>query len=232
MRTAARLAVLAAALACPALLSSRTWQAAPGASEQDRTFLVAAHQSNLAGIAAGRAAEQKGSSAGVRGLGARLAADHRALDASLQKVAGQLSVSLPPTPDAAQQRQLAAVSARSGAAFDRAWIASRIADHRQTTAAGQTELSAGTNSQVKGLARAAAPVVRTHLDMLRRLGGHDGTGVSADGALAAAGPAWWRSRAAWVLTAVGLVLVAFAALVPGRAQARLPLLRTRVRPQG
>jgi putative membrane protein len=177
------------------------------ANAQDRAWLVAAHQSNLTEIAAGKAAQQKATSTVVREHGRLFITDHTRLDASLQKVASGLGVTLPSTPNAAQRATLAAVSAKSGAAFDSAWLTSQLAGHRAAKAAGQAELAGGSDPTVLAAAKAAAPVVQMHLTMLEQATGTTPTGVNAGtGGQAAHLPG---IRTSWVL--FGLALLAGAA---------------------
>jgi putative membrane protein len=178
--------------------------AAPNA--QDRAFLVAAHQSNLTEIAAGRAAQRKATTSVVREHGQIFIRDHTRLDSSLQQVANNLGVTLPNTPNAAQRATLASVSAKSGAAFDSAWLSSQVAGHRAAKAAGAAEVSGGSDASVLGLAKTAAPVVQMHLSMLEQATGTAPSGVDAGtGGQAAGAPA---TRTGWVLFGVGLVAAA------------------------
>ncbi|UNX55089.1 DUF4142 domain-containing protein [Georgenia sp. TF02-10] len=140
-------------------------------SEQDTTWMVAAHQSNLAEIAAGTAAQEQASSPEVREMGATLITDHQKLDADLTAAAEQLGVDLPDAPTPEQQAALEQVKAQQGAAFDTAWIASQIEGHQMTIAATTQEISAGTDPTVVALAEAASPVVQGHLDHLRQMSG-------------------------------------------------------------
>jgi putative membrane protein len=190
-----------------ALAAPTAVQAQSPVTQQDRDFLVAAHQSNLAEIAAGNTAQSKGASATVRDLGARMVADHTKLDAALAPVAAQLGVALPGTPNAEQQNQLAQVSAKSGQAFDAAWLAAMIAGHRQTLAAIQTELSNGSSEQVKQVAQTAQPVVQDHLNMLLAAnGGAANAANSGTGGQAASLPLP-QLLAGAVLAALGALLL-------------------------
>jgi putative membrane protein len=135
-------------------------------NEQDRTFLRKAHQGNLAEIQAGQAAQDMGASQAVKDLGARLVSDHTKMDDDVSRVAKQAGVDLPDKPSAAQRRQLGEVAGKSGEAFDRAWLATQIAGHRQSLANGATELRKGSSPEVKQLATDAKPIVQKHLDLL------------------------------------------------------------------
>lgn len=216
-----RLAVIGTAgigLAVTAVGLTRTSASAAAApSRQDRAFLVAAHQSNLTEIAAGSAAQRRATTEVVRHHGAIFARDHTRLDASLRQVARRLAVPLPDAPNAEQQATLDSVSANPGPAFDRAWLASQLAGHREAKANGQKELAQGSDATVKQLARTAAPVVQMHLSMLEQAAGAVPSGVDAgDGGQAAVSPEGMRLGR----VLVGLALVAtagmFAALRPRR----------------
>lgn len=182
-----------------------TTTAAPSA--QDRAFLVAAHQSNLTEMAAGKAAQQKATTQVVREHGALFIRDHTRLDASLQQVARTLGVDLPGTPNPAQQATLASVSAKSGSAFDQAWLTSQLAGHRAAKAAGSTEIATGSDATVVALAKTAAPVVQMHLSMLEQATGTTPTGVDA-GTGGQAATTGGGMLLGWVLVGLGLLAAA------------------------
>ncbi len=168
--------------------SAATASAAP--SSQDTTWMVAAHQSNLTEIAAGKAAQEKASSQAVKDLGAMFIEMHTALDADVTAGAKTLGVSLPSAPSAAQQATLASVGANSGAAFDSAWISSQLAGHRTTLAATQKEVSSGSDATAIKLATASTPVVKQHITSLEALSGTPSAVQAGDGGQAAT-PAPW-----------------------------------------
>jgi putative membrane protein len=210
MRTSLRrLAVIATAgvgLAVTAVGAAAASASTTAPNAQDRAFLVAAHQSNLTEIAAGQAAQQKATTDVVRQHGQIFIRDHTRLDASLRQVAQQLNVALPDAPNAQQKATLASVSAKSGAAFDQAWLTSQLAGHRAAKAAGQQELAGGSDAAVLGLARTAAPVVQMHLSMLEQATGTAPGGADAGtGGQAATGPG---GTAGWALIGIGLLAAA------------------------
>jgi putative membrane protein len=204
-----RLAVIGAAGAGLALTAvgaagASTTAAAPNA--QDRAWLVSAHQSNLTEIAAGQAAQQKATTAVVRQHGQLFITDHTRLDASLRQVASSLGVALPSTPNAAQRATLASVSAKSGAAFDSAWLSSQLAGHRAAKAAGNAELANGSDPSVLNAAKTAAPVIQMHLTMLEQATGTAPTGADAGTGGQAATDSGIRTG--WVLLGLGLLAAA------------------------
>lgn len=178
--------------------------------------MVAAHQSNLAEIAAGTAAQDQATTAEVREMGATLIADHEALDAGLVALAEELGVDLPDQPSPEQEAALTEVREQQGEAFDTAWIATQIEGHRMSLAAGQEEIANGSDEDVIALAEAAAPVIQRHLDHLLTMSG--GAPGAVPGGIAPDGTTDSLGLAAVVLGAV--VLAGAAAVVVRRRQVR------------
>jgi putative membrane protein len=206
LRRLALIGVAGAGLALTAAgVAGASSTAAPNA--QDRAFLVTAHQSNLAEIAAGQAAQQKATTQVVREHGQLFIRDHTRLDANLRQVAQQLGVELPNAPSEVQRASLANVVAKSGAAFDAAWLQQQLASHRASLTGGNKELADGQDATVKGLATASAPVVKMHLAMLEQATGTAPSGVDAGtGGQAADGSGGINTG--WVLLGLGLVAAA------------------------
>jgi putative membrane protein len=159
--------------AAPAALRSATEVTA-----QDRRWMIAAHQSNLTEIAAGTAAEREATTEKVRRLGTMFKQMHTQQDAQLRAAARTLGVDLPGAPNPQQRASLAAVTAKSGAAFDAAWIAQQTASHRQTLAATDRQIANGSNDAALRLARASRPVVAAHLAALTTGGSGAPTSVA------------------------------------------------------
>jgi putative membrane protein len=187
MRLLPRLAVaavtgaLALAVAAPAQAAVPTRHQAPAATgataghghdggdlcRQDRRFLVRAHQANLAEIIGGHLALARSGDDEVRRIARMLITDHRRLDADVRTVARRYDVTLPPTPSPAQLRQLLAVAVEPDRTFDRAWLRLQEVSHLRTLALIRAEVHRGCSPAVRQLARAAAPAVRHHLEMVR-----------------------------------------------------------------
>ncbi|WP_454084257.1 DUF4142 domain-containing protein [Georgenia sp. Marseille-Q6866] len=208
-----------AVLGAGVLLGAAVLAVSPAAaepSEQDEAWMVAAHQSNLAEIAAGTTAQEQATTDAVREMGATLIADHEALDADLVALAEELGVDLPDQPSPEQEAALTEVREQQGEAFDTAWIASQIEGHRMSLAAGQEEIANGSDEDVIALAEAAAPVIQRHLDHLLAMSG-DAPGAVPGGIAPDSG----TDALGVAAIALGAVLVAgSAAVVVRRRQVR------------
>jgi putative membrane protein len=205
MRMWSRLVLLPAAVLGAVTLTAAPALAAP--SQQDVTWMQAAHQSNLAEIAAGNAAQQQATTPEVKQLGAMFVQHHTQLDTALTQAAQQLQVQLPAAPTPEQQQQLAAVQAKQGMAFDTAWIAQQIGSHVTTLAITQTEVKSGSDPAVVAQAQAATPVVTQHLDQLRSTATKYGVPTSVNGGTGGQAADGGTNALGWGLAGIGALAV-------------------------
>jgi putative membrane protein len=140
----------------------------PQSSSQDRTWLIAAHQDNLAEIKSGDLAAEKGHDADVRAAARTLTRDHGNLDAKLRPVAKQLGVKLPAQPNAQQRDEMRKFESASGVDFDRTWTHDEADAHVKAIELTVRETQHGSLPQVKQLAQSALPVLKKHLHMLQQ----------------------------------------------------------------
>jgi putative membrane protein len=206
MRMLSRLALVPVAVVGAVVLTAAPALAAP--SEQDVTWMQAAHQSNLSEIAAGNAAQQAATTPEVKQLGQMFVQMHTELDTALTQAAQQLGVELPAEPSAEQKAQLAAVQQNTGRAFDTAWIAQQIGSHTTTLAATQRELRNGSDEAVLAQARTATPVVEQHLVELRQVAAKYGVPTSVPGGTGGQAADGGTGALGWGLTGLGAVALA------------------------
>ncbi|MFB4296805.1 DUF4142 domain-containing protein [Actinomadura sp. NTSP31] len=140
-------------------------------SDQDRTWLRDARQADLAEISAGRLAQQKGTTAQIKSLGAMLVQDHTAADGKLTATASRLGVEVPNAPSNVQLQQADDLKRGSGRGFDRDWLSAMIGGHEQTIAKTRTEIAKGSSPEVKNLASSVLPALQKHLANLQKAQG-------------------------------------------------------------
>lgn len=149
-------------------LATQSVAAPPKTSSQDNTWLVGAHQNNLAEIQSGELAARSGHSEAVRNAGHMLATDHQKLDAKLKPVAKQLGVKLPKQPNLQQRDQMKHLKTLSGMQFDTIWTHDEADGHVQAIEKTEGEIEHGSDPQVKQLAQSALPVLKKHLQVLQQ----------------------------------------------------------------
>ncbi|SBT44983.1 DUF4142 domain-containing protein [Micromonospora auratinigra] len=179
---------LLAALVLVGLAPAAAAQAAAQPSTQDTQYLQAVHQVNLAEIASGNLAQQKGQNQQVKDLGKQFVTDHTQLDQTVQSTAQQLNVQLPSDPTADQQKVINKLNNLSGAEFDKAWVTAELAGHVAAIQATQTEISQGSEQSVVQLAQDALPVLQAHYDALVALAQTLGVPVPQTSASGTPGP--------------------------------------------
>ncbi|NXY93239.1 DUF4142 domain-containing protein [Streptomyces sp. BR123] len=149
------------------LCAPSAFAAQPG-GDGDKEFVVAAHQSNLAEIAAGEDARKNAQDSCVKNVGAALVKDHTKLDADLKALADKMNISLPATPTPEQEQHLKGVQQKAGSPdYDEAWLTAQEAGHKTTLALIDKQIDQGDNKDVTAAANKARPIVARHLDMVR-----------------------------------------------------------------
>ena len=130
----------------------------------DQTFLLAAAQGGLTEVKLGELAFQNGQRAEVKEFGQLMVKDHSAINADLKTLATQKEVTLLAGLDAKHQEMVDKLSALNGPAFDKAYIAAMIEDHKMDAKDFQAESSATTDTDVKNFVEKSLPVVLMHLE--------------------------------------------------------------------
>jgi predicted outer membrane protein len=155
----------AATLATLGLIAAATSATAQAAhvSAWDQQWLKTSIEGDRFEIAGGMLAQQKGASATVRALGARLVTDHTKSLKDASKVARRLGISVPGKPTPSMQWELQIVGTLSGSQFDHWYSDLEVEDHKQDITESKDEIKEGSNPQVKKLAAEDLPVLKEHL---------------------------------------------------------------------
>lgn len=150
-----------AALAQQQQQQQHTQHAEQQSAEQ---FLTQAVEGDLAEIALGELAEQKGQSEEVREYGQKLVEDHsRGLDAKKQLAEAQgIEVPEEPSPEAQQMHDQ--LSRLSGEEFDREFARHMVEDHEKAISMFETQAE-GDDSETGELAEETLPVLEEHLQI-------------------------------------------------------------------
>ncbi len=168
MRITHTCATAAAAVALALTGTTAAFGAASPAANPDAAFLQAVHQANLTEIAAGKDARAHAKGDCVKQVADVLVRDHTTLDAKGATLAKTKNISMPKAPSAAQQRQLDALKPMNGtAAYDTAWLKAMSSGHREVLTLIDKELNSGKDKDIQAAAKAARPVVASHLDMVK-----------------------------------------------------------------
>ena len=135
----------------------------------DTKFVLNAAKGGLAEVEMGRLAAGKASSAQVKEFGQRMVTDHSKANDELKQIASQKGITLPKAVDAAEEKKMDSMSKLSGEAFDRAYMADMVADHKKDVAEFKKEASSGKDSDVKSFASKTLPTLQDHLKMAQHV---------------------------------------------------------------
>lgn len=135
-------------------------------------FVPAAAMADMYEIEAGKIAVERGKSADVKKFG-QMMIDHHTKMANEMKAALKAAniAEPPPTLDDRRQGMLNNLKAAGDTDFDGAYLHQQLAAHLEALTLHKTYASRGDNAALKALAEKAQPVVQSHIDELRRIGG-------------------------------------------------------------
>jgi putative membrane protein len=156
-----------------------TGSTSSGFSAADRRFLAEAARGDMLEIRIGELAAQNSSTAGVQQFGLQLVADHTSALQQVRKLVAGSGMHLGLT--ASDRRELQALQALSGTAFDQEFLRTSVAMHQQTIARFQREARQGNDARIRAFARSQLPALQEHLqaslDLIAQLdlGGTGGT---------------------------------------------------------
>lgn len=140
----------------------------------DPTIVAIYDAANTADIETGELAVARGHSKAVRDFGAMLARDHKMVRQQGRDLAAKLGVKpTPPADKSAAEAHAAAMKllrAKTGADFDKAFLAHEVAFHASVIdAINKTLLPAISNAELKGLVERVAPAFQAHLLAAQKL---------------------------------------------------------------
>jgi putative membrane protein len=158
----------AVALSLPVIASA----AMPAPPTAD--YMMKAGQSDQFEIQTGRLAEQNGGSAMVKHMGAKMVTDHTKSTALIMAAAKKSHMPTPNSPpalDSDQQTMMANLQGKHGKDFDTAYVADQMTAHHKALDLQQSYAMGGADPHFKAAARKIVPVVKTHIAMLKKMGG-------------------------------------------------------------
>jgi len=161
----------AAAAIALSLAAAQDAGAAPNANGTESTeqLIAGVTRTDMYQVQAGKIAETKGQSSGVKDFGKTMVTDHTAMSAQMKHLFEATKTKIPTELDARGKRMIADLNAASPADFDKLYLS-----QQQTAQAAElTMLSAyaegGESSDIKPAAAKNVPVVRAHLDKVHAL---------------------------------------------------------------
>ena len=136
----------------------------------DAQFVTKAAQGNMAEVALGKLAAEKGQSDDVKKFGQKMVDDHSKAEQDLEGVASKNNWTLPKDVSAQQKAEQQRLEKLSGAAFDRAYVQMMVKDHTKDVAEFRQEAaSTSANPDLKDFATRTYPTLEDHLTQIKAI---------------------------------------------------------------
>src|SRR5579875_1432873 len=180
MRSSARLLLLGAGAVLIAVVTAPAATAAAAATApnaQDKAFMTANAQTNLAEISLSNLALKHTQNIDVRNLAVTLLKGHQKAQQQLAQVAKAVHFALPSSPSLAQQSEVVRLSTVAPYDFDKSWLVAEQNGHLTSIKNTQTEIEHGSDPAVLAYAKTYLPVAQMHLGLVNQT--INGTHVAA-----------------------------------------------------
>ena len=140
------------------------------ADAMDLKFAKMAAQGGIFEVKSSQIALQKTHNMQVMNVARRMVKEHSAANAELKTVAQDNKMTLPTDTDPMHKAVISKISGLSGAAFDKAYMASQEKAHTQTVELFEKEISTGKNAGLTAFASKNLPEIEDHTKMIYTVG--------------------------------------------------------------
>lgn len=140
-------------------------------SDDDKNFATKAAEGGMAEVTLGGVAASKATNADVKSFGQRMQTDHGKAGDELKAWASTKGITLPAETDAEHKKQADEVSAKSGAAFDKAYMKAMVEDHDKDVKEFQEASAKVTDPDLKAWIDKTLPVITDHQKMAHEIAG-------------------------------------------------------------
>ena len=159
----------AAALASLAGASAYAAATSAAAASTDRKFVAMVSQGGMFEVKAGQLAADQGATQDIKDQGTTEAHDHALVGKALTEAAADAGIPFPDTLNATFQKQLDDLKAKSGTAFDAAYLHAMGVIHAKDGAAFAAEAKSRGNAKLVAFAAETHRIVLRHIGEIRAL---------------------------------------------------------------
>jgi putative membrane protein len=135
-------------------------------SEDGTEFAVKAANGSMLEIAAGKMAQEKGTSQAVKDFGAMMVKDHGKASEELKSIATNKNINLPSTMGEEQQKHVDELAKLSGKEFDKKYVDMMADDHEDDVDLFDKASKDLKDPDLKAFATQTASVVKGHLERI------------------------------------------------------------------
>lgn len=136
-------------------------------SDQDAAFVMQVRPMEIAEIKMSEVAADFASDSALRELAQWILRGHARASEALIRMARDVGLDPPETPDAAHERVIDKLWSLDGPEFDRTYVQAQVRDHEQAVALFEREARRGRDPAVRRYAQTYLPTLQAHLDRVR-----------------------------------------------------------------
>jgi putative membrane protein len=137
--------------------------------EDDSKFATEAAVGGMAEVELGKLALTKSSNAKVKEFADMMVNDHGKANEELKAIAMSKNITLPTMLDEPHQKKASDLGALTGRDFDKKYVDEMVDGHQKTFDLMDKEAKDGMDAELKAFAAKTAPIVKAHLDMIKKI---------------------------------------------------------------
>ena len=151
-----------AILGCAAMLIPIS---AKAVTDQDKSFLTMAAQSDQNEIKLSQLAQEKATNPDVKAFAEKMVTEHKQMSESMKSFADSWGIPPPEGPDADHQKELDKLNGLSGADFDKEYISQMVSDHATALTAFTSEAKSTKDASFRAVVLKGKTRVAAHKNM-------------------------------------------------------------------
>jgi putative membrane protein len=140
----------------------------------DSSWAMKVAQGGMLEVKLGQYAADHAESQAVKDFGRTMVDDHSKANDELKQIAAKKGITLPSDLDAKHQATYDRLSKMNRAAFDKAYMADMVKDHKTDIAEFKREGTTGTDPELKDFANKTLPTLQHHLELAQSAQGKAG----------------------------------------------------------
>jgi putative membrane protein len=141
-------------------------------SGPDAKFAVEAANGGLTEVELGKLAQEKASRTEVKNFGAMMVKDHSMANMEMKALAKSKRITLPDSISSEEQKLKNQLLAKSGAEFDKAYVAAMVEDHKKDIAAFEDARKKVKYPEMTALIDKSLPMLKKHLQVIEGISKH------------------------------------------------------------
>jgi putative membrane protein len=134
-----------------------------------KDFANKAATGGMAEVELGKLAEQKATSPKIKEFAKMMVTDHTLANNNFKTIAASKSIELPDSITSDQQKDIDALSKKSGKDFDKAYVDMMVDDHKATIMEFKTAEDKVSDNDIKSFIKSTLPTIQKHLDNIKAI---------------------------------------------------------------